>query len=117
MLLVMMRFRLFATVLACLAVLAGGAATVAVAAAPVGPAAVGSAAGEEPCSHCDDCGEVPCPAPSAACVQACIGVVPSLALTAASLPVPDASDEVFRPARPAGLSGLSPPPDPLPPRT
>ena len=89
-------------------------AAVAVPASP--PATAERSALGEPCSHCDDCDGAPCPAPTVACLQACVGVAPSLTVTAVSLPTPSVAGEAFRPPWPAVLSGLSPPPDPFPPR-
>lgn len=109
----MKRLRALAAVLGCLAILAGGLTTVAAAAPPVAPA---TSAMEAPCAHCDDCNSVPCPTPAAACLPACVGVAPSLAATAVALPMPAVAGEASRPAPPARLTGLSPPPDPFPPR-
>jgi hypothetical protein len=113
----MMGFRVFAAVLGCLAVLAAGLTTVAAATSAENVSvAVDSAMGEAPCRHCDECEGAPCPAPSATCIQVCMSVTPSLAVTSGSLPMPGAIGKAFRRARPAGLIGLSPPPDPFPPR-
>lgn len=112
----MLRIRAFATLLACLAVLAGGFMSVAAAGVPASPPATELSALGEPCSHCDECDGAPCPAPTMACLQACVGVAPSLGVPAVSLPTPSVASEAFRPIRPAVLSGLSPPPDPFPPR-
>lgn len=90
--------------------------TVTAAAVPASPPATERSAMGEPCSHCDECDGAPCSAPTATCLQACVGVAPSLAVTAVSLPTPSVAGEAFRPIRPALLSGLSPPPDPFPPR-
>ncbi|MGQ0581891.1 MAG: hypothetical protein ACT4O6_08140 [Reyranella sp.] len=109
----MKRLRALAAVLGCLAVLAGSLMTVA-AATPAAPARSGM---DAPCAHCADCDGMPCPSSTAACVQACAGIVPSLAVVAASLPTLDSAAETFRLARTSMLRGLSPPPDPFPPRT
>jgi hypothetical protein len=69
----------------------------------------------EPCRHCDDCGGTPCPAPTATCVQACTSVAPSLAVVTFRLPTSE-TGPAPRPLRATILSGLSPPPDPFPPR-
>lgn len=112
----MKRFRALAALLGCLAVLAGGFSTVAAAAVPSGPpVSEQSAIGAQPCSHCEDCGGVPCPAPTATCVQACFSVAPSLAVATFRLPAIDANHAPL-PPRAIILSGLSPPPDPFPPR-
>jgi hypothetical protein len=113
----MHRFRALAAVLGCLAVLAGGFMTVAAAASLSSPPlSEKSAIGGQPCSHCEDCGGTSCPAPTVACVQACISVAPTLAVVAFRLPAVE-TGEAPRSLRAAILSGLSPPPDPLPPRT
>jgi len=111
----MKRFRALAAILGCLAVLAGGFMTVAAAAASSRPGAEKSAIGEQPCSHCDDCGSMPCPAPTATCLQACTSVAPSLVVAAFRLPAV-ATGRASWPPRALILSGLSPPPDPFPPR-
>jgi hypothetical protein len=112
----MQRLRALAAVLGCLAVLAGGFMTVAAATAPSSsPLSEKSAIGGQPCSHCEDCGGTPCPAPTVACVQACMSVAPSLAVVAFRLPA-IATGSVPRSLRAIVLSGLSPPPDPFPPR-
>ena len=104
----MQRLRALAAVLGCLAVLAGGLMTVA-AAAPLRVAA------EAPCPHCDDCDAMPCPVPAATCQQPCTGGTPSLAAIAVAPPT-GSTGETLRAARPDRLAGLSPPPDPFPPR-
>ena len=111
-----LRLRALAAVLGCLAVLAGGVMTVAAATAPSSPPlSETSALGGQPCSHCEDCGGTPCPAPTVACVQACMGVAPSLAAMAFELPPIETSHAPWS-LRAIILSGLSPPPDPFPPR-
>jgi hypothetical protein len=112
----MKRFRALAALLGCLAVLAGGFATVAAAAVPSGPpVSERTAIGAPPCGHCEDCGGVPCPAPTVSCVQACASVAPSLAVEAFRLPAIGANHAPWSP-RVLILSGLSPPPEPIPPR-
>jgi hypothetical protein len=112
----MKRFRALAAVLGCLAILAGGFMTVAAAAASRAPVVEKSAIGGQPCSHCDDCAGTSCPAPSTACVQACMSVAPSLGAVAFELPVISTGHASWS-FRAIALSGLSPPPDPFPPRT
>jgi hypothetical protein len=109
----MMRLRLLAAVLGCLAVLAGDLMTVAAAMPAGAPAAERSMAGA-PCMHCDDCDSVPCPAPTATCVQISPNATPMLA-TAFDLPA-IGFGQVRWLLRTTLLSGLSPPPDPFPPR-
>ena len=111
----MKRFRILAAFLGCLAILAGGFMTVAAAAASSAAVTEKNAIGEQPCSHCDDCGGTPCPAPTATCVQACTSVAPSLVAVAFRLP-DMATGATPRSLRTIILSGLSPPPDPFPPR-
>jgi hypothetical protein len=111
----MSRLRIIAAILGCLAVLASGLMTVAAAAVPsVSPAAERSTA-SAPCTHCDDCDGAPCPAPTAACVQACVGVPPSLTVATFRLPMAESGKVRWSPGA-IVLSGLSPPPDPFPPR-
>lgn len=110
----MMRLRLLAAVLGCLAVLAGGLMTVAAAMPAGAPAAERSIAGA-PCAHCDDCDSVPCPAPTASCMQASTNGTPTLAASTLNLPT-IGFGKIRWLLRTAVLSGLSPPPDPFPPR-
>ena len=56
------------------------------------------------------------PAPTTACVQACTSVAPALAVVAFQLPMVS-TGHVSWSLRAIALSGLSPPPDPFPPRT
>lgn len=108
-----MRLRLFAAVLGCLAVLAGGLMTVAAAMPAGAPAAERGIAGA-PCTHCDDCDGVPCPAPTATCMQISPNATPMLA-TAVDLPA-IGFGKIRWPLRATVLRGRSPPPDPFPPR-
>jgi hypothetical protein len=109
------RLRALAAILGCLAVLAGGFMTVAAAAASGPPVTEKSAIGGQPCSHCEDCDGTSCPAPTTACVQACMSVAPSLAAVAFQLPMVSTGHASWS-LRAIALSGLSPPPDPFPPR-
>jgi hypothetical protein len=111
----MKRVRALASVLSCIAVLASGFMTAA-AAAPLSAAPVMERSlANAPCSHCDDCDGVPCPMPLASCLQVSSHAAPTLATAAVALP-PIESGEVRWSLRTAILSGLSPPPDPFPPR-
>jgi hypothetical protein len=103
----MERLRALAALLGCLAVLAGSVMTVATASARV--------AADIPCTQCDDCDSMPCHAPTAGCLNVCIGAAPALGV-AAFLTSSPAAKECFGAAHPALLIGLSPPPDPFPPR-
>ena len=121
----MKRLRLLAGLLGCLAVVAAGLPTVAHAWMPStsdrAPAATGATTGTTKVSalcsqHCPECEGMPCPPTAAGCVVACIGTMPSLVAAAMTLSTPDARSEVW-PDRFAALRGLSPPPDPSPPRS
>ncbi|MBI3197734.1 MAG: hypothetical protein HYZ40_09555 [Rhodospirillales bacterium] len=110
----MMRLRLLAAVLGCLAVLAGGLTAVAAAAAPVATPATERSIANVPCTHCDECDGVPCPVPTAACMQTAPNGTPTLAAT---LDLPAIGFDKIRWAlRSTVLNGRSPPPDPFPPR-
>jgi hypothetical protein len=112
----MLRLRALAALLSCLAVLAASFGAVAATAAARPLVSQHSTVDGQPCSHCDDCDGVPCPKPAAACLQA--GAVPSPALAAATIELPPlAFATVDWSLRTATLSGLSPPPDPFPPRS
>ena len=110
----MKRIRALAAVLGCLAVLASGVITVAAAAVPSGAPATERNGASAPCSHCDDCDGVPCPMPLASCLQAATAA-PTLVPTTIDLPPLEAA-KVHWSLRTTILSGLSPPPDPFPPR-
>lgn len=85
------------------------------AAMPAGPSASErSAMGAEPCNHCDECNDTKCPVP-ATCVQVSSNAVPALATVTHSLPAIEAGT-IHWTFDSASLSGLSPPPDPFPPR-
>ena len=108
------RFRSFAVTFACLAVLASGFMSVAASAFPMGGSTqIGTSS--TPCSHCPDCDGMPCPMPAADCVHAPSMPVPALTRTAVDLPAADLS-EIHWPHPATILSGLSPPPDPFPPK-
>jgi hypothetical protein len=110
----MKRFRALAAFWGCLAILAGGFMTVA-AALPWSASATERSTASAPCSHCDECDGVPCPMPAATCVQAFSNATPTLAIGTFDLPVIGFS-KIHWQLRTAALSGLSPPPDPFPPR-
>jgi hypothetical protein len=112
----MTRFRALASILACLAVLATGFMAVAAAAVPSGAPVTERSLANAPCSQCDDCDGVPCPMPAAACLLVSSHAAPTLAAAIVDLP-PIESAKVFWSLRTTILSGLSPPPDPFPPRT
>ncbi len=111
----MKRLRALAALLSCLAILAGSFVTVAEAATVRASADRNAAVGAEPCSHCDDCGGMPCPKPAAACLQVLSAGAPALAVASVELPAMDFQTVPWSPSTTA-MSGLSPPPDPFPPR-
>jgi hypothetical protein len=110
----MKRFRLLAAVLGCLAILAGGLPTVALASAPT-TAPVQTAASEPCTTHCPDCDGTPCQPTAAGCVLSCGAALPTLGVATFVLPAIDTGKTAW-PSLLAALSGLSPPPDPFPPR-
>ena len=110
-----MRLRLLAGLLGCLAVLASGLPAVALASATMANAVPTQSAASEPCSHCPDCDGSPCQPASAGCVLACVAAPPTLGVTEFALPA-IAVATIPWPSRSMALSGLSPPPDPFPPR-
>ena len=115
----MKRLRILAGFLGCLAVMAAGLPTVAY--AWTSRASSGAdhrhATISALCSqHCPSCEGMPCPPSAAGCVVACIGTMPSLVTAAVTLPIPDSRVEAW-PDRFTALRGLSPPPDPSPPRS
>ncbi|WP_300781128.1 hypothetical protein [Enhydrobacter sp.] len=114
----MKRLRLLAGLLGCLAVVAAGLPTVAYAWMPSGsPASHAHTTVSALCSqHCPECEGMPCPPTAAGCVVACIGTMPSLVAAVAALPLHAGRGEIW-PVRLATLRGLSPPPDPSPPRS
>jgi hypothetical protein len=111
----MERLRSFAAFLGCLAVLAAGLPTVALASAPAPSAAPMQTAAAEPCTHCPDCDGTPCPPTAAGCVLNCVAAPPTLGVATSVPPAIDTGKTAW-PSRLAPLSGLSPPPDPFPPR-
>ncbi len=111
----MMGLRLLAAVLGCLAVLAGGLTTVAAAAGPVASPASAHGTVGAPCAHCDECDNLPCPTPASSCVQISSGAMPTLASAPLDLRA-IGFGKIRWSLRSIVLSGLSPPPDPFPPR-
>ena len=109
------RLRILAAVLGCLAVFAAGVANVATA-RDFGQVAAERSATTAPCEHCDDCDKIPCPMPMADCLQVhASGTAVMLAASVEALPGPITAER--QAATVHVLSGLSPPPDPLPPRS
>jgi hypothetical protein len=109
------RFRALAATFACLAVLASGFVSVAASALPMGGSTMQSGASSTPCNHCPDCDGVPCPMPAADCVHAPATPIPTLTSSVVDLPTVSDS-KIHWPLRATILSGLSPPPDPFPPK-
>jgi hypothetical protein len=112
----MKRLRALAALLSCVAILASGFMTVA-AAMPAGASAPErSAIGEQPCSHCDECGgDAKCPMPAATCLQVSSNAAPTLATATYDLPAIEAGT-IHWALGTNFLRGLSPPPEPFPPR-
>lgn len=107
------RLRVLAAVFACLAALAG-ALNVAVAAQGTLTAARSTVG--DLCSDCDDCDKSPCPMPMADCIQ--MHANPGPALMSAAVELGASPYIVVQwPSAFGALSGLSPPPEPQPPRT
>jgi hypothetical protein len=113
----MKRLCALSALLSCLAMLATGAPAFALAWAPAQAPATDQTAVSALCSqHCPSCEGMPCPPTAAGCVVACVGVAPAIGVAAATLAIPSSVNDVW-PPRLATLHGLSPPPDPLPPRS
>ena len=112
---VMTRLRALAALLGCLAILAGSFTTVAAATAAQ-PVVDRSTVGAKPCSHCDGCESAPCPKPTTACLQAFSVGTPVLAAERVDLPAVGFRMVAWS-LRTDAMSGLSPPPDPFPPRS
>ena len=112
----MERLRVLAALLGCLAILATGAPALALAWAPAQAPATDQTMVSALCSqHCPSCEGMPCPPTAAGCVVACVGVAPAIGVAAVTLSIPPSDNDVW-PTRLAALHGLSPPPDPSPPR-
>lgn len=70
-----------------------------------------------PCGHCTDGSDVPCPPAASGCTMVCVSSPPALGAGGPALPVLQASGASWM-ARLASLhGGLSPPPDPFPPKS
>ncbi len=111
----MVRVRLLAGLLGCLAVLAASLPVAALASIPTPNTAPMQTAASEPCSHCPDCDSAPCQPAAAGCVLACVAAQPTLGVAVFALPAVDMAAMAW-PALLATLHGLSSPPDPFPPR-
>ena len=110
----MVRARALAALLACLAVLAGVLNT-ALPATALAVSAGERSVGAAPCAECDQCDHVPCPMPLADCLQAQANAAPTLQAPPVALPIAGYVSVRWFGLHDA-LSGLSPPPDPFPPR-
>lgn len=111
------RARLLSALLGCLAVLSAGLPAVALAWASSGqaPAAEETVSGALCSQECSPCESAPCPPSAAGCIVACVSIAPSLGVASFTLAPPSGQSALW-PIRLAMLHGLSPPPDPLPPR-
>jgi hypothetical protein len=112
---VMGRLRILAALLSCLAVFAAGLPVVAFASVPAADAARAQTVAE-PCQHCPDCSGAPCAPAAMACMIGCLAPLPTLGVATFTLPAAATSKAIW-PSRLAALRGLSPPPDPFPPRS
>ena len=109
----MPRLRALAALFACLAVLAGG---LNIAFAAQGAIATDRGTVGAPCPECGDCDKSPCPMPMADCIQ--MHANPGPTLVAAPIELRQGEYVTVQwPTVDCTLSGLSPPPDRLPPRT
>lgn len=108
----MRRLRLLAGLLGCLAVLA--ASLPAVALGSLSSVAAQKAV-SEPCDHCPDCQGGPCQPAMAGCMQSCVASAPALCGASFLLQALSTTETVSLRSQ-AALHGLSPPPDPFPPR-
>lgn len=108
-----MRLRALAAVFGCLAILAGTLNFVA--AVQAAQEIVHANAVSAPCTGCDDSDKAPCPMSTADCIQMHVNAGPALLADAAPLPAGQFVLLHWLPAH-RTLSGLSPPPDPFPPR-
>lgn len=111
----MIRLRLLAGLLGCLAVLVSGLPAVALASATMPNAVPTQTTASEPCSHCPDCDGSPCQPAAAGCVMVCVATSPTLGVASFALPAIGAATIPW-PARLVLLTGLPPPPDPFPTR-
>jgi hypothetical protein len=111
----MRRLQSLAAILACLALLAG-AFNAAASAQASAISTHGGAMAHAPCSDCPDCNDkAPCPMPTADCIQMSVSAGPALPTAAVELPTAACVIVNWWPSALA-LSGLSPPPDPFPPK-
>ena len=121
----MMRLRLLAGLLGCLAMLTAGLPAISVASAPAGGGQPVQAADDgvpmqtvvfERGNPCGDCADLPCPLAMAGCTTVCVNAAPALGTAGPIVPAATEDGTVW-PVRLAVLDGLSPTPDPFPPRS
>ena len=110
----MKAFRRLAAFLGCLAAISAILPMTAFGLAKTAEAAPAQMAVSHTCPNCHDCD--PCQAVDATCSQVCVSPVPTLAAAGPVLPAIERGD-VGVPSRLVVLRGLSPPPDPFPPRS
>jgi hypothetical protein len=112
----MVRLRLLSALLGCLAVVAASLPAYAFAWTPTQAAGEHAVIGALCSQHCPDCEGMPCPPTAEGCIVACVGVTPVLGTAAFTFVVPP-GDVALWSQRLSELHGLSPPPDPFPPRS
>jgi len=110
----MKAFRRLAAILGCLAVISAMLPLAAFGWTRAADAAPARTAVSDFCPNCHDCD--PCRAVDATCAQVCVSPLPTLGASGPALPA-IAPGDVGVPAGLAVLHGLSPPPDPFPPRS
>jgi hypothetical protein len=110
----MNRLRFLSALLGCLTVVAASLSTMAWAQSAA--AGTGHAAIQGLCTqHCPECEGMPCPPTAAGCVVACASLMPAL-VTASFVLAKESAPEAAWVHGPSPLHGLSPPPEPFPPR-
>lgn len=111
---VMHALRRLVAFLGCLAAMMSVLPTMALAWTPTADVAPENLSESLSCPHCQDCD--PCQTANAACVQVCVSPLPTLGATGPDLPTVDMSG-IGMSGRLVVLHGLSPPPEPFPPRS
>lgn len=107
-------FRRLAALLGCLAVLSAILPTAVFGWAKAADAAPARTAVSHFCPNCHNCD--PCQTTNATCPQICVSPLPTLVGNGPDLPAIEPGD-VGEPSRLATLDGLSPPPEPFPPKS
>jgi|SRR5712691_2458249 len=108
------RLRILVSLLGCLAAIMAILPVATLAWTPTANAMPTHLAASPVCPHCHDCD--PCQTANATCVQVCVSPLPTLGAAGPVLPGGEASDD-GEPGHLAVLQGLSPPPEPFPPRS